>query len=645
MKKLLGIILIFASGVVFGQKLSTDNKRARKLFLEAQEAYSKRDNQKAIALLQASLARDSCFFEGYLLAADIYRDLDSTYLQIASLEKAVKIDVSRYPKVFYVLGNGYLKTGQYYQAKDAFTEFVNRSMDTHPFYKQSKQQIEQCKFAISLVENPVDYEAENLGEAINTEFDEYWPSLTIDGKTIIFTRLLPLANRPSHFQEDFYWSTSVDGVWETAKPLMEINTLYNEGAQSVSADGKLIFFTACTKADGYGSCDIYFTRNMDNEWTKPRNVGAPVNSPSWESQPAISANGEYLYFVSNRSGGFGGMDLWRCRLKGISHTGSLIWDEPENLGESINTSGNEMSPFIHSDGKTLYFASEGRPGLGGLDLFYSELENDSIWKPASNLGYPINTHKDEQGLIVDASGKTAYYASNRPGSKGLDIYRFELYEEARPTPVSYVKGKVLDSEDYLPVCAQVELIDVAANQLTARSMWCDTQGEFLMCLPLGKEYAFNVSSKGYLFFSENFSLKEARDVTNPWIMEIKLKRIKAGNSEVLRNVFFKTDSYELLNESIAELELLKEFLANNPVVRIEIGGYTDNVGSEEYNLTLSEKRAAAVYQYLIDQGIAEERLSFRGYGWLKPVDSNETVEGRAKNRRTEFQIISVDQME
>ncbi len=631
--------------MAFGQKLSTDNKKARKLFLEAQDAYSLSNDFKAIDLLNSSLAEDSCFFEGHLLAADIYRDLDSTYLQIASLENAIDIDVSRYPKIYYVLGNAYLKTGQYVKAKDVFTKFVSRNPDTHPFYKKSKERIEQCEFAISMVKNPVDYKAENLGAAINTDFDEYWPSLTIDGKTLIFTRLSPSVvsnNQRSHFQEDFYWSTLVDGSWENAKPLKEINTPYNEGAQSVSADGKLIFFTACTQADGYGSCDIYFTQNIDDDWTKPKNVGAPVNSASWESQPSISANGEFLYFVSNRKGGVGGMDLWRCRLEGLSTTGSLIWDEPENLGESINTKGNEMSPFIHSDSKTLYFASDRWPGLGGLDIFYSHIKNDTTWQAATNLGFPINTHKDEQGLIVDASGKNAYYSSNRPGSKGLDIYRFELYEQARPTPVSYVKGRVLDLEESYPVCARVELIDVAENKLTAKTIWCDGQGEFLMCLPLGNEYAFNVSSKGYLFFSENFSLKEVRDVTDPKIMEIRLKRIKVGNSAVLRNIFFKTNSYELLHESIAELEFLKEFLTNNPDVKIEIGGHTDNVGTEEHNLQLSEKRALAVYQYLVDHGIPVDRLSFHGYGWSQPVDSNETSAGRANNRRTEFRITSLD---
>ncbi len=644
LKKLVVVILIFLAGIVSAQKLSTENKKARKLFLEAQDAYSLRNDLEAIKLLQGALAEDSSFFEGHLLAADIYKELDSTRLQITSLEKAAEINISKYPKIFYVLGNAYLKMGNYGEAKNAFESYINKNSGNHPFYKKSVENVKRCKFALSLMNNPVDYEAENLGKAINTDFDEYWPSLTIDGKTIIFTRLSPsvLSNQQrAHFQEDFYMSSLVDGKWEEAKPLKDINTPYNEGAQSVSADGKLIFFTACTQTDGYGSCDIYFTQKIDNYWTKPKNVGAPVNSASWESQPAISANGEYLYFVSNRAGGVGGMDLWRCRLKGARTNGSLVWGKPENLGEAINTKGNEMSPFIHSDSKTLYFASDYWPGMGGLDIFYSRLKNDTVWQKATNLGYPINTHKDEQGLIVDASGRNAYYSSNRPGSKGLDIYRFELFEKARPNPVSYVKGKVIDEEEYFPVCAKVELIDVEANKLTAKTIWCDGQGEFMMCLPLGKEYAFNVSGKGYLFFSENFSLKEVRDVSDPKIMEIKLKRIKVGNSTVLRNIFFKTNSYELLKESIAELELLKGFLANNPTVKIEIGGHTDTIGTEKYNNQLSEKRASAVYKYLLDHGVNADRLSFKGYGWSKPIDTNETAGGRAKNRRTEFRILSL----
>ena len=336
------------------------------------------------------------------------------------------------------------------------------------------------------------------------------------------------------------------------------------------------------------------------------------------------------------------MDLWRCRLKSVTQGRGLEWENPQNLGDSINTEGDEMSPFIHSDGKSLYFASDRWPGMGGLDIFYSKLENDTTWQKAKNIGYPINTYKDEQGLIVSASGTKAYYSSDRPGSKGLDIYQFDLYPEARPNPVSYIKGRIIDKEELNPLCAQVELIDVNEDKSIARTESCIGRGELMMCLPLGKEYAFNVSKNGYLFYSENFSLKKVRDVTDPYIMEIPLNRIEPGNSTVLRNIFFKTDSYEILEASKAELHLLHKFLLQNPKVKIEIEGHTDNVGSEQYNLDLSTKRADAVYNYLLNEGIRSERLSYKGYGWSKPIAGNDTSEGRAKNRRTEFRIIAIE---
>jgi len=367
---------------------------------------------------------------------------------------------------------------------------------------------------------------------------------------------------------------------------------------------------------------------MRGVWSLAQNSGSPVNSPSWESQPSISANGEYLYFVSNRKGGKGGMDIWKCNLKGFSEFGQPVWGNPINLGDSINTPGNEMSPFIHSDGKTLYFASDYWHGLGGYDIFFSRQKNDSIWFKPQNLGFPINSHKDEQGLVVDASGKNAYYSSDRPGSSGMDIYSFELYESARPSPVTYIKGKVIDEETGVPICAKVELIDLGKTSEKIRSESCWDKGEFLMCLPLGSEYAFNISTEGYLFYSENFELKKKSEIVDPYILEIKLKKIKVGGSVILRNIFFNTGSYKLLSESKVELEKLIDFLKLNSTLVIEISGHTDNVGAQDMNQKLSESRAKEVYNYLLSKGISEKRMSYKGYGFGVPVSTNDTPEGR-----------------
>jgi outer membrane protein OmpA-like peptidoglycan-associated protein len=614
-----------------------------KLFEQAKIAYESRQFNKSLDLLNELISANPGFLDAYLLQSDIYQDLDSVALQVKTYEAALKIAPDKNSKLYYLLGRAYYRSGQYQNACNAYQNYLKRTEKETSLTQKASQSLDKCVEAIKLAEHPVPFQLVNLGSNVNSEDDEYWPSITVDGKTLIFTRLVGSkagsAQQRYMSQEDFYTSSRIDSVWQPSSPLSSINTIYNEGAQTISTDGKLLFYTACTRNDGHGSCDIYFSRNKSGNWSDPLNAGTPVNSPSWESQPSISANGESLYFVSSRTGGKGGMDIWKCNLKGFSTAGLPVWGKPVNLGDSINTPGNEMSPFIHSDGKTLYFASDYWPGMGGFDIFYSRQKNDSVWSTPRNIGFPINSFKDEQGLVVDASGKNAYYSSDRPGSKGMDIYSFKLYQDARPTPVSYIKGKVVDEDTGAPVCAKVELTDLENSKSVIRGESCWEKGEFLMCLPLGKEYAFNVSREGYLFYSDNFQLKEKKEIIDPYILEIKMKKIKVGGAVVLRNVFFETGSYGLLPESIVELQKLIDFLKLNPTVVIEIEGHTDNVGSEQMNQKLSESRAREVYNYLLDKDIDEKRMQYKGYGLSQPVSTNDTPEGRSLNRRTEFVII------
>ena len=642
------VFTILAIFFVFGlnaQKLTTSSKKAQKYFQNASNYYQIQENQLAIEQLEKALEEDPCFEEGLLLMADIYHEIRQDSLQVVYLEKALELESDYSSKIYYVLGNTYYSMGKYQKSLDAYNSYLKLATDADPFYEKVQPKVKLCKFAISLLQNAVEMDAVNLGANVNSDYDEYWPSLTVDGKTIVYTRLTPVdgvSQATRHFQEDFYVSNFVDGNWQQSLPMKSINTMYNEGAQSISADGKLLVFTACTQIDGYGSCDIYYSRNRSGQWSTPQNAGAPVNTASWESQPSISANGEYLYFASNRKGGKGGMDIWRCHLDGFYSSGGIKWSEPKNLGDSINTKGNETSPFIHADGRTLYFSSDSYFGLGGYDIFISRLMNDSTWGKPTNMGYPINTYKDEQGLIVDAAGENAYFSSNRPGSHGLDIYQFELNPKMRPNPVSYVKGRVYDNESNLPLCAQIELIDLDNEKVIAQTESCWEKGEFLMCLPLGKEYAFNVSRTGYLFHSENFALKQVRKADNPILLTIPMSAIEIGNTSILRNIFFDTGKYALLSQSKVELEKLIDFLQKNAPVKIEIGGHTDSVGGQDMNQKLSENRARSVYHYLVENGIDDSRLSYRGYGFTVPIASNETEEGRAKNRRTEFKIVSTN---
>jgi outer membrane protein OmpA-like peptidoglycan-associated protein len=328
------------------------------------------------------------------------------------------------------------------------------------------------------------------------------------------------------------------------------------------------------------------------------------------------------------------MDIWKTIL---NEDGD--WSEPVNLGDSINTPEDEMSPFIHPDNQTLYFASTGWMGMGNFDLYYSRKNASGNWGSPVNLGYPINTFQEESYLIVNAKGNTAYFSTERPGSRRKDIYTFELYELAKPVVTTYVKGKVYDAETDRPIEAKLQLIDIDRNEIVTETWSNSEDGEYLVCLPVEKNYSLNISKDDHLFHSENFSLKNLTDPSRPYIIDVKMRPIKVGEKTVLRNIFFDTDKYDLKPESLSELNKLVEFMNKNSRIKVEIGGHTDNVGSDEYNQILSENRAKAVYDYLIEHNINSSRLSYKGYGKSMPVSTNDTDDGRAMNRRTEMKII------
>jgi outer membrane protein OmpA-like peptidoglycan-associated protein len=316
------------------------------------------------------------------------------------------------------------------------------------------------------------------------------------------------------------------------------------------------------------------------------------------------------------------------------------WSFPVNLGENINTRGNEQSPFIHPDNQSIYFSSEGHQNMGKGDIFISRLDSVKTWGPPINLGYPINTWNNELGLIVNAAGDMAYYASDRLLDRGLDIYEFPLYPEVRPVPVSYMKGRVYDSRTWKGIEAIFQLIDLQTGELVIESGSAGVEGEFLVSLPSGHNYALNVSKPGYLFYSDNFSLAEIHKKSDPFLKDVPLSPVIIGEKIILKNVFYALNSFEIQPESQTELNKIIEFLTENPDVRIEISGHTDNTGGIQYNQTLSEKRAKSVVDYLAGKGIQINRLSYRGYGSSIPVEPNETEEGRSANRRTELKIVN-----
>jgi hypothetical protein len=596
------------------------------------------DYPNAEIFFKEALKSDNAFYEAFMMLGELYTK-EKRFAEAASnYQRAVKIDSTSYKPVFFSLANAEMMSDDYQDALTHYKVYLRNKDNSEKNRRLAVRNIKNCEFAIVAIKNPVSFNPVSVGAGINTSDDEYWPSITVDGQTLMFTRqVLNGYNQfgMSNSQEDFYVSSHSDSGWTKAINAGEpLNTKSNEGAQTLSSNGNYMYFTACERSGGLGSCDIYFAVYINGHWSIPYNLGSPVNTRFWESTPSISSDGNFLIFSSNRPGGFGGKDLW---FSIMSKKGK--WSDPVNMGKNINTDSDEMSPFIHFDGRTLYFASDGRPGMGGFDIYLSRMNNDSSWSEPKNLGYPINTANDEMGLVIDATGQKAYFSSKRDVRNGKDIFYFNLDESVRPNPVAYLKGKVSDNETGKLLKADYELINLSTNKITIKST-TDDDGNFLVCLPSGYNYGINVTKPGYLFYSENFMFEGNHSVIEPFIKRINLRPAKVGEKMLLSNVFFEIDSWELKKESVEELNNLTDLLTYNKDLIVEIGGYTDSTGTNEYNLVLSEKRALSVVNYLINKGISSDRLQHKGYGNTSPIGDNVTFEGRKLNRRTEVKVIA-----
>jgi len=644
MKIIIITIITLISIKCFSQiEYSTKNKKAIAMFETAIGYYNQGDIQNTRKCINLSLEKEPNFIEPYLLLADLENELNNYSSEIKAINKVIEINPNYNYKVYLLAAKAEMKIGKYSDAKNHLIKCLDFNEVDNEIDSIANSLLINAKFGEKAVKNPVQFNPINIGKYVNTEYKDYWPSLTADEKTLMFTVQLPTnkisPNGTKVMQEDFFVSyKNDDGTWTPSHNVgTPLNTDNNEGAQAISADGNYLFYTACNRKNDFGSCDIYISQNIGNKWSEPKNIGSPVNTIHWESNPSPSADGKVLYFASgNRSDSRGGRDIYMSKK---DENGN--WSEPVNLGDSINTSKNEYAPFIHPDGKTLYFSSDGWPGLGGQDIYFSKLKNDGTWTTPKNIGYPINTFYDDFGLIVNTKGNMAMYSSNREGSRDWDIYQFELYKGARPKTVTWVSGIVYDKTTKEKLEANIELIELETNQNVICTKSYLPDGKYLACLPSEKNYALNVSKQGYLFYSENFSLEGITDFSKPYKLDVPLEKIEKGASVILKNIFFDTDLYSLKPESEAELQKLTLFLKTNNNIKIEISGHTDNVGTAEHNLKLSQNRAKAVFDYLVNKGISADKLSYKGYGFSKPIDTNETEQGRAMNRRTEFSIIEI----
>ncbi len=632
------LFLIISSFNLNAQTYSTQKKSAIKQYERANEYFMNRAFNPALEHLDEALKKDPYFIEAYLFKAEIYNYQNRMRDEIEMYKKVLQINKDYDLRVQYRLSMAYFSIAKYKEAYESIQEAQKEKCSSKDLKEAIEEQYLACKDAYRLFSNPVPFEPKNLGKGVNTQYDDYWPMLSVDGRRLYTTKKLPKnPNYPvsnQNINEDFFINVLDDnGQWSRpysfGKPL---NTIYNEGAPSISADGQTFVFTACNRPDGYGRCDIYISHKEGESWSQPVNIGRPINTPYLERQPSLSADGKTLYFASNRKGTRGKEDIW------VSHLVNGVWTEPLNMGDSINSDGVDFSPFIHPDGQSFYFISNGHLGLGGLDIFKSDRINDTLWTRPVNLGYPINNIYDQHSLFVSADGMTALLSSNHESQgKDLDIYSFPLYPEARPKFVGYVQGIVSDKASHRPLQATLELIDLESGKTIMMPESNSKDGSYLLCLPANKDYMFNINKDGYLPFSQHFGLKNKNKV-DPLTLNIELEKIQINTAFVLNNIFFELDAYQLKPVSKLELNKLIQFLKNNSNLKIEIGGHTDNQGSSAYNQKLSSQRARAVYQYLTKHQIDAGRLTYKGYGESLPIESNETKKGRAKNRRTTFKI-------
>lgn len=632
LRKLLLIICLATLASVTNAQETGRSKKATSSFERARKAFFVRNYASALADLNIAIEQDSTYAEAYLLLGDLKAETNRPAEAIIAYKKAAISDSLFYPQVYFMIANIQFGMGKYDDAFKYYEKYLSLNLADPAKEQYALKNKTLCLFRIEAIKHPVPFHPVNLGDSINTVGFEYINAQSVDGSKLFFTRRSP-AQRGD---ESFFYSVRKNGVCGLAHDLGQpVNTAGDEGALSLSPDGSQLFFAACSRKDSYGSCDIYVSKRVGTQWSEPQNLGPIVNSEQWDSQPSLASDGRTLYFASKRKGGKGSSDIWKSVLQTDG-----MWSIPENLGDSINTSVAEMTPFIHPDGKTLYFASKGHPGMGGADLFVSRADANGNLGKAINLGFPLNTAADDISLVVGATGDTAYFSSDNFGGKGkTDIYSFLLPPAAKPNPVSYVKGIVTDAKTKKSLQASFELSDLSTGSVVVRSLSDAYTGEFLLSLPAGKEYALSVSHTGYMFYSLHFSVGEGKNRFKPEIISVELQPFALGQTMVLHNIFFDTDQHTLRKESRVELDKLISFLQANTNLKIEIGGHTDNEGTDLYNLQLSDARAKSVYDYLSAHGIAPSRLTYHGYGETQPTATNASPEGKALNRRTEFKII------
>lgn len=623
-KRAVLLIALFFAIAGFRVQAQTTGK-VDKLFKEAQAFYSKANYDKTISLCNQMLKINPDLVGVEMLLANVYSKEKDPELELKHLYNAMKL--SNHPYIKWRIGEVYLNQGNYSEALNYYNIYSNYK------YISEKRRMElackraSCIFNIQAVKNI----ATNSNQVVET----YWPKPAADGKKLVFTETgkNEKQKQPDSFTSDL--DTVNGGVFEPVEDSLFLTTNETE----LPEHQKIIFFTGYNRPDGFGDADIYFSRFSDGKWSNPVNAGDVINTSQFESQPFFTSDNKYLYFVSNRSGGKGGKDIWRAELLQMPDSGVPVWKTPENLS-GINSAGNEISPFYYAKDQQLFFASDSQIGMGGYDIFRAGVEAGGALGVDENIGSPVNTEFDEIGVVISPISDTAFFSLARDkGEKGLEIFSYNYVRGLRTEPQFYIYFNVFNNKTQQPVLTGIEVVDRSYNPAKVNYYAVGNDGKLLLNLRAGHKYTFNVSEKGFMVYSKSVTLDKPNSVSERFEMKIGLTPIEVGSLVNLYNIYFETNSYALLPNSESELKRIVDFLNDNKNLKVEIQGHTDSSGNAANNLKLSEERAKSVVDYLVKNGIVESRLKYSGYGDTKPIADNETEEGRKRNRRTTIKIV------
>ena len=612
----------------------TLNKKALKLLDDAKK---ETDWNKCQEIVDGAVAEEPSFPEAYLFLARRAKRKQDYPIAIEAYKKLIEIcpDYSVDP---------YFDLGTYYFDKQQYDLAVPYLKDVKKFEKATGDQVVYCDSLLrvsKLLKDPVPFDPKPL-EGVSSDKDEYLPIITADNEICFYTRSYDKVRRGDLYAtkvEEFTYSL-LDSVAKrfNGGEAMEhpFNSSFNEGGATVSIDNSVLYFTICKPGSGYVNCDIYSCEKKNGRWGEIKNLGPEINSPkSWDSQPCISRDGRTLYFASDRVEA-NGSDIYMT-----TKNDSGKWTPPVLLDKTINTKYDEKSPFIHPDDQTLYFSSNGWPGLGGFDIFYTRKDSAGKWQTPKNIGYPINSDKQDLGFFVSTDGKTGYFASNKlKGKGGWDVYSFPLYEGARPGKVLFVKGNLKKNDaDTSLIRAKLEIKNTKTNEVSKIDV-DSMSGKFVGVVNFKEDMVMTLKSEGYAFSSQYFSASDSATL-EPVKVDVPLTKVEVGAVIPLNNIYYKINSADLTDESVLVIREFAYYLKENPRIKVEIRGHTDDLGDDQKNLALSADRAFTVYDLALELGVPKTRISFKGYGETRPLVPNDSPINRAKNRRTEFAIVGM----